>query len=372
VYRLVFWLILRRLPPETADHVSRKLLRWTMAIPGTAWGLRKLLVPSDPELQVKALGFELASPLGLAAGFDKDATSCDALALLGFGFIEAGGVTHQPQPGNPQPRLFRLIRDRALINRMGFNHQGAAAAAERLRRRDRLIPVGINIARTRSVTEGETIADYVASTELLAGAVDFAVINVSSPNTPGMRDLQATERLRPLLEAIRTTLDRVAPARLPLLVKIAPDLADDDIDAIADLCLELRVDGIVATNTTVSREGLTTDPAAVEAIGPGGLSGSPLARRSLEVLRRLRARTGNRMVLISVGGIETADDAWERICAGATLIQAFTGLVYGGPLWPRRLNRGLADRVRKAGLKSVGEAVGIDAVSGETPKVASL
>ncbi|MGH3341513.1 MAG: dihydroorotate dehydrogenase (quinone), partial [Carbonactinosporaceae bacterium] len=214
---------------------------------------------------------------------------------------------------------------------------------------------------TRTVPQSRAVDDYAASARLLAGVADYLVVNVSSPNTPGLRDLQEVQRLRPLLEAVRQAMDPAAPRRVPMLVKIAPDLADEDIDAVAELALEIGLDGIIATNTTVSRDGLTTESTHVAAIGGGGLSGAPLKRRSLEVVRRLRARTGGRLVLISAGGIETGDDAWECIRAGATLVQGYTGFVYGGPLWPRRLHAGLARRVREAGYSSLAEAVGTGA-----------
>ncbi|MEV5746196.1 quinone-dependent dihydroorotate dehydrogenase [Actinoallomurus sp. NPDC052308] len=345
MYRLVFSLILRRLPAETVHRMSFAALRLLGAVPGALPLLRRALGPRDPALRVRALGLEFPGPLGLAAGFDKDAEAYEALGAFGFGFVEIGTVTARPQPGNPKPRLFRLVRDRAIVNRMGFNNHGARAAAARLRG-PRNVIVGVNIGKTKVVPEDEAVADYVASTEALAALADYLVVNVSSPNTPGLRDLQAVEHLRPLLTAVREAADRVSDRRVPLLVKIAPDLADADVDAVADLALELGLDGIIATNTTISRDGLATDPAEVEAAGGGGLSGAPLKRRSLEVLRRLRDRAGDHLVLISVGGVETADDAWERLRAGATLVQAYTGLIYGGPLWPRTLNRALARRIR--------------------------
>jgi len=360
MYRFLYWLVLSRLPAEGTHRVSFALLRALVAVPGMRGLVARLLAPRDPALRVHAFGRELPGPLGLAAGFDKDAEGIAALLALGFGFVEAGTITAEAQPGNPRPRLFRLPRDHALVNRMGFNNHGAAAAAQRLARR---APgtVGINIGKTKRVAEADAIADFTRSAEALAPLADYLVVNVSSPNTPGLRDLQAVEKLRPLLEAVRAACDLASPLRrVPLLVKIAPDLADADIDAIADLALELRLDGIIATNTTISRVGLVTPSDRVEAIGAGGLSGAPLRARSLEVLRRLRTRVGTRMILIAVGGISTGDDAWARIRAGATLVQAYTGFVYGGPLWPRRIHHELAALVRAAGLVSVEEAIGLD------------
>jgi len=365
MYKLLFSAVFRRLPAETAHRLGFGLIRLAAAVPGVSWLLRSWLAPRDPVLRVQAFGRDLPGPLGLAAGFDKDALGPDALGILGFAFIEVGTVTAQPQPGNPRPRMFRLPRDRALINRMGFNNHGAAAAAARLRaRRTRNFVVGANIGKTKAVPESEAAGDYAASAGLLGDVADYLVINVSSPNTPGLRNLQAVTHLRPLVTAVRDALEAASARPVPLLVKIAPDLAGDDIDAIADLALELGLDGIIATNTTVTRDHLATAPADVDAAGAGGLSGAPLKHRALHVLRQLRARVGDRLVLVAAGGIETPDDAWERIQAGANLLQAYTGFVYGGPLWPRRIQQGLARRAREAGFTSIQQAVG---TSGPTP-----
>ena len=353
MYRLLYRMVLRRVPAEAAHLAAFGLIRGVARVPGAAWLLERWLGPRDPALRVRALGLEFPGPLGLAAGFDKDARGTRGLAALGFGFVEVGTVTARAQPGNPRPRMFRLTADRALVNRMGFNNEGAAAAAARLgRSRGRWSRggpvVGVNIGKTRAVPDEEAAADYAASARAVAAAADYVVVNVSSPNTPGLRDLQAADRLKPVLVAVRAALDAAVPGgrRVPLLVKIAPDLADADVDAVADLALELGLDGIIATNTTVSRAGLASPAAEVAAAGAGGLSGPPLRARALEVLARLHARAGDRLVLIAAGGIETPDDAWERLRAGATLIQAYTGFVYGGPLWPRRMHAGLARRMR--------------------------
>lgn len=349
MYRAIFDTVLKRLPPETAHTAAFRLIRTAGAVPGGAPTLRRSLGPTDPRLKVHALGLDFPGPLGLAAGFDKDGVGVIGLAALGFAFIEVGTVTAQPQPGNDKPRMFRFPDERALVNRMGFNNHGAAALAARLRSLRSCVGadmpiVGVNIGKTKVVAEEDAIADYVTSATLVADVADYVVVNVSSPNTPGLRDLQSADKLLPLLRAVRTALDQASPRkRVPLLVKIAPDLADDDIDATADLALGLDLDGIIATNTTTSRDGLR-DPAAVEKAGPGGLSGAPLKRRSLEVLRRIHARTGDSMTLIAAGGIETADDAAERLAAGATLLQAYTAFIYEGPFWPRRIHDGLAAR----------------------------
>jgi dihydroorotate dehydrogenase len=354
MYRLLYRVVLRRVPAEAAHRAGFGLIRAAARVPGATWLLRRRLGPRDPVLRVRALGLDFPGPVGLAAGFDKDARGTAGLGALGFGFVEVGTVTARAQPGNDRPRMFRLTADRALVNRMGFNNEGAAAAAARLRRRPRSPVVGVNIGKTKAVPDDEAAADYAASARAVAAVADYVVVNVSSPNTPGLRDLQATDRLRPVLVAVREALDAAAAGRrVPLLVKIAPDLADADVDAVADLALELRLDGIIATNTTISRDGLASPAAEVTAAGAGGLSGPPLRARALAVLRRLRARAGDRLVLIAAGGIETPDDAWARLQAGATLVQAYTGFIYGGPLWPRRMHAGLARRARTAGLPSI-------------------
>jgi dihydroorotate dehydrogenase len=314
-------------------------------------------VPSTP---VHALGLTFPHPLGLAAGFDKNAVGIDGLAALGFGHVEVGTVTGEAQPGNPRPRLFRLADDRAIVNRMGFNNDGAEVVARRLasravqmrrldgsdesRRADSTI-LGVNIGKTKVVPEDEAARDYEKSAGLLAPYADYLVVNVSSPNTPGLRDLQAVEKLEPLLAAVRRRADEVRPDhRVPLLVKIAPDLSDDDVLAVADLALASGLDGIIATNTTISRDGLASPRETVEAIGAGGLSGRPLTQRSEDVVRMLRTRVGPDLTLVGVGGITTVDDARRRLAAGADLLQAYTAFVYEGPLWPRRIVRGLARR----------------------------
>lgn len=303
-------------------------------------------------IAVKAMGIEFPGPLGLAAGFDKNAEGIDALAALGFSFVEVGTVTGEPQPGNPTPRLFRLPKDRAVVNRMGFNNDGAEVVAERLARRKvkgrgRDVVVGVNIGKTKAVPESDVdavIVDYEKSARLLAPYADYLVVNVSSPNTPGLRDLQSVERLRPLLEAVRRQADAVTDRHVPLLVKIAPDLSDDDVLAVSDLAVELGLDGIVATNTTISRDGLRSTAEEIDKAGNGGLSGAPLKDRALEVLRLVRGRVGDEMTVIAVGGIGNAADARERLEAGATLLQAYTAFIYEGPGWPTRVQRELAGR----------------------------
>ncbi len=294
------------------------------------------------------MGLEFPGLLGLAAGFDKDGVGIEALANLGFAFIEIGTVTGEPQTGNPRPRLARLPADRAIVNRMGFNNDGAEAVARRLAARGSAdtgrgrVPLGINIGKTKVVPEDRAVGDYEKSTGLLAPHADYLVVNVSSPNTPGLRDLQAVSRLEPLLRAVRRRADDVSDHHVPLLVKIAPDLGDEDVHAVADLAVALRLDGIVATNTTVSREGLHSSPEQVSAAGGGGLSGPPVRPRATQVVRLLRERVGPELTLIGVGGITSVEDATERLDAGADLVQAYTAFVYEGPWWPARMNAGLS------------------------------
>lgn len=333
-YRHLFDHVLTRTDPERAHHVAFRAIRAARPV------LRSRVVASYP---VQAMGLTFPNVLGLAAGFDKNAVGIDALAALGFGHVEIGTVTGEPQPGNPKPRLFRLPEDRAVVNRMGFNNDGAEVVADRLAKRGRRPgPVlGVNIGKSKVVPEDQAVGDYEKSARLLAPYADYLVVNVSSPNTPGLRNLQAVEKLEPILAAVRATADDVTTAHLPLLVKIAPDLSDDDVLAVADLALALGLDGIIATNTTISREGLATDAETVEGLGAGGLSGAPLRERALEVLRLLDGRTDDDLTLIAVGGITTPEDARARLDAGATLVQAYTAFIYEGPRWPKRLLRGL-------------------------------
>ena len=336
--------------PERIHTLVFAVLRGVTAVAPARWVLSRLLGPTDPVLASTVFGVRFPGPLGLAAGFDKDGLGLHTWGALGFGYAEVGTVTARPQPGNPPPRMFRLPADRALLNRMGFNNLGAGALAIRLTGRRPGVPIGVNIGKTKTTESAEAVADYRASARLVGPLASYLVVNVSSPNTPGLRDLQAVESLRPILSAVQRE------ASTPVLVKIAPDLSDSDVDDIADLAVELGLAGIVATNTTVSRDGLHTP--GVDELGPGGISGPPVARRAVEVLRRLYDRVGDRLVLISVGGIETADDAWERVTAGASLLQAYTGFVYGGGLWPRQIHDGLARRLHAEGFASLGDAVG--------------
>ncbi|MET7680915.1 quinone-dependent dihydroorotate dehydrogenase [Streptomyces sp. NPDC005423] len=363
MYKLFFRLVFQRMDPEKAHHLAFRWIRLAARLPVLRTFLAAALAPRYEELRTEAFGLRMHGPFGLAAGFDKNAVAIDGMSMLGFDHVEIGTVTGEPQPGNPGKRLFRLVPDRALVNRMGFNNEGSAAVAARLAAREAVFRtvVGVNIGKTKVVPEEEAVGDYVKSAERLARHADYLVVNVSSPNTPGLRDLQATETLRPLLTAVREAADRtVSGRRVPLLVKIAPDLADEDVDAVADLAVELGLDGIIATNTTIAREelGLTAAPALVKETG--GLSGAPLKARSLEVLRRLYARVGDRVTLVGVGGVEDAEDVWQRILAGATLVQGYSAFIYEGPLWGRAVHKGLAARLRTSPYATLADAVGAD------------
>ncbi|ROP50445.1 MULTISPECIES: quinone-dependent dihydroorotate dehydrogenase [unclassified Rathayibacter] len=341
MYPLLFSTVLTRLDPERAHHLAFPVIQ---ALGPVAPLVRRLTVPRA-DLSVEALGLRFRTPFGVAAGFDKDATAVLGLGALGFGHVEVGTLTARAQPGNDRPRLFRLIADRALINRMGFNNHGARAAAGRLARlrsaRGRPV-IGVNIGKSRVVDVDDAVEDYLVSARMLAPLADYLVVNVSSPNTPGLRGLQEIDKLEPLLAAVAEAADTT-----PLLVKIAPDLSDEEVVRVAELAVRLGLAGVIATNTTLSREGLRTDRAVVERAGAGGLSGAPLAARALEVLQVIRGVVPAEFCVISVGGVDTAEDVQERLDAGATLVQGYSAFVFRGPLWGRQINRGLA-RLRAA------------------------
>jgi dihydroorotate dehydrogenase len=334
-YNFIFKNVFARMDPESAHH----LVVFTVRLAG-AIGLTRLarLKPTGRGA-VQAFGLHFDAPFGLAAGFDKNAVAVKPLWDLGFSHVEIGTVTAIAQSGNDKPRLFRLIQDRALINRMGFNNEGAEVVAKRLEKLrkkhgSKLPVIGVNIGKSRVVEVEDAVADYRSSASKLAPHADYIAVNVSSPNTPGLRSLQSVEALRPILVAVQEQA-----LNKPVLVKIAPDLADEDVVAVADLAIELGLAGVIATNTTISRDGLKTPTANVEAIGAGGLSGAPLKARSLEVLNILAKRIGGRIAIISVGGVETSEEAAARLAAGATLVQGYSGFIYAGPFWARTINK---------------------------------
>lgn len=356
LYPVLFRLVFSRIDPEVAHRAVVQGLRAGHRL-GAGRLLEAVSRPGKGQ-RTEVMGLSFPSPFGLAAGFDKGAEAVLPLSSLGFGHVEVGTVTAQAQPGNPRPRLMRLTADRALVNRMGFNNDGAVAVRprldrvrrriERLRAAGRHAPVvGVNIGKTKVTPLPQATEDYLSSARTLAPAADYLVVNVSSPNTPGLRQLQDIESLRPLLSAVQHEAATAAGRHVPLLVKIAPDLADADVDAVADLVGDLGLDGVIATNTTISREGLVSSAQEVEAAGPGGLSGPVMSGRSTEVLVRLRERLPEAAVIVSVGGVRTAEDVSERLRLGADLVQGYTAFIYEGPCWVRRINRGLLRRSRR-------------------------
>lgn len=336
-YNLIFRLVFARLDPEFVHHAVVFGLRVASVLRLTKLGRLK----KHETRTVEAMGLKFDGAFGLAAGFDKNAIMIRPMGDLGFSHVEIGTVTAKPQPGNEKPRLFRLIEDRALINRMGFNNEGADAIAQRLgnlreRKISQLPIIGVNIGKSKVTPVEEAASDYAYSAKMLSPYADYLAVNVSSPNTPGLRSLQEVAALRPILKAVLAEANGK-----PVLVKIAPDLIDQDIIEVAKLATELGLAGIIATNTTISRENLKTAKSKIDGMGAGGLSGAPLKSRSLEVLKVLKAVIGEGQIIISVGGIETATEARERLAAGATLVQGYTGFIFDGPFWARKINRGI-------------------------------
>jgi len=359
VYRSLLRPILFRLPPESAHELALHSLPLFSKFVGPPF--------ESSVLNTDLFNLCFRNPVGLAAGFDKNGIALESLAALGFGFIEAGTMTFHPQPGNPKPRMFRLAADQALINRAGFNNAGAAAFARRVehRRPDNCV-LGISIGKSKIAPLEEATADYLASFDLVYKLADYVAINVSSPNTPQLRELQQSEQLTSLLVALqsrnRELQQRYArQAPVPLLVKISPDLQRPELEMIVDVIQRLQIDGIIATNTTISRDNLRTDKRTVEACGAGGLSGRPLTSRATQMIAELYQLTGGRIPLIGVGGIFTAQDAWEKICAGASLVQLYTGFIYKGPRIVRQINEGLVEILRREGFASLKAAVGSQA-----------
>jgi dihydroorotate dehydrogenase len=330
--------------PEKAHYFTFDMLKLFMGNPlgrGTASAIFKL---KSPKLQRTLFGIKFENPVGLGAGLDKDAKVFDQLGALGFGFVEIGTLTPKPQPGNDRPRLFRLLRNEALINRMGFNNEGVEAAVKRLRNKKTNIIIGGNIGKNKVTPNEEAVKDYEICFNALFDVVDYFVVNVSSPNTPNLRELQDKEPLTKLLNTLQH-LNNSKPKRKPLLLKIAPDLTDSQLDDIIEIVKTTKIDGVVATNTTISREGLNYTKAELDAFGMGGLSGKPLAKRSTEVIRYLKQKSGNAFPVIGVGGIHSAEDALEKLDAGADLIQLYTGFIYEGPTLIKKINKAILKRV---------------------------
>lgn len=336
----VFRPLLFSIAPETVHHLVFRLLSLNNRVAGFASILRTLYRYEDPRLEKKLFGITFKNPVGLAAGFDKDAKLVDILENLGFGFVEVGTLTPKGQAGNEKPRLFRLPKDHALINRMGFNNEGVVAAANRLRDRKSSVIVGGNIGKNKLTPNERAHEDYVYCFNALYDHVDYFVVNVSSPNTPGLRELQEKAPLQQLLQTVKD-LSMTKPVVKPVLLKIAPDLTQEQLDDIIEILKRTRMDGVIATNTTRARDGLVTPRYEVDRLGEGGLSGRPLTNRATEVIRYLRAGLGKEFPIIGVGGIMSEADALEKLSAGADLIQVYTGYIYEGPDLVRRINKAI-------------------------------
>jgi dihydroorotate dehydrogenase len=353
VYRSLLRPLLFRLPPETAHELALHSL--------SLFPTQLLTKSSSTTIPITRFGLTFENPVGLAAGFDKNGIALRPLASLGFGFIEAGTVTFHPQPGNPRPRLFRLAEDQALINRAGFNNDGAAAFAKRVEHNRPDCVLGVSIGKSKITPLEKATEDNLASFELVYNVADYIAVNVSSPNTPQLRELQQSEQLTTLLSALQSRgleLQQHHQKRVPLLVKLSPDLESKDLEVIVAVIENLQLDGIIATNTTISRQNLHTNPQRVQAAGDGGLSGKPLKSRSTQMVAELYELTGGRIPLIGVGGIFTAEDAWEKICAGASLVQLYTGFIYQGPNIAHDINDGLANIIAREGFATLDAAVG--------------
>jgi len=359
VYRSLLRPLLFSLPPETAHHLALSSLPLIKPINALVTRSSR----TSEALTLKRFGLTFPNPIGLAAGFDKNGVALPELAALGFGHIEAGTVTLHAQPGNPRPRLFRLPKDQALVNRAGFNNEGAEAFAARVSSKRPNCVLGVSIGKSKITPIENAIDDYIGSFEVIYDVADYVAVNVSSPNTPQLRELQQAEHLSSLLSALRDRnvllqerKQRSAP--VPLLVKLSPDLSASEVEIIVDVAQRLQIDGIIATNTTVSREGLQSTKEEVTRCGKGGLSGLPLRNRATQMIAKLHQLTRGQIPIIGVGGVFTAEDAWEKIAAGASLVQLYTGFIYEGPRVAVRINEGLLDIMKRHGVKRLEEAVG--------------
>jgi dihydroorotate dehydrogenase len=344
MYKIIIKPLFFLFQPETIHHIVFKIIKFFSAIPGVSQLIRMVYVIDDKRLEVKLLGLNFPNPVGLAAGFDKDAKLYDELGNYGFGFIEIGTLTPKAQLGNEKPRMFRLPEDEALVNRMGFNNEGVDAAVERLKKRKTKIIIGGNIGKNKITPNEEAESDYEKCFEALFDHVDYFAVNVSSPNTPNLRALQDKEPLAKLLTRIKKLNSQKSNPK-PILLKIAPDLTNEQLDDIIDIVKETKIDGVIATNTTISREGLHTQDSRLKTIGAGGLSGKPLTKRSTEVVRYLSTKSNKAFPIIAVGGIHTAEDAIEKLNAGASLVQIYTGFIYEGPGIAKRINKKLLEVV---------------------------
>ena len=358
--------ILFSLPAEPVHYLAMGTFSSSLKIPPVARVVRKLFSVSDPRLHVNVCGMQFSNPVGLAAGFDKEARWFNQLGCLGFSHVEVGTITGHGQPGNAKPRLFRLAADHALVNRMGFNNKGCDHVARRLakstgRRHPESI-LGINIGKTKIVDKRDAVHDYLRSFERLFSYADYVTVNVSSPNTPGLRELQDRDELMNLLPAISEKNAQLAEdhesKQLPIFLKISPDVNENQLDDFAYIAENTELSGVIATNTTISRDDLSTPVEEIDRVGDGGLSGRPLTSRSREIVRGLYSRIGTRIPIIGVGGIMNGHDAWQMIQAGASLIQIYTGFIYGGPAAAKQINRYLLEMLDKHGLKNISDAIG--------------
>ena len=334
------------LPAEKAHYFTVNLLKLSLKVPFSKLLFKKLFCLESPLIQRTVFGIDFPNPIGLAAGFDKNATCFNEMEYCGFGFVEIGTVTPLAQDGNDKPRLFRLKKDKAIINRMGFNNNGMVEAVENLKRKspNSKMIIGGNIGKNKITSNENAIDDYIVSFKALFDYVDYFVVNVSSPNTPDLRALQEKEPLKKILSALKT-VNESYPKKKPLLLKIAPDLSNEQLDDIIEIMLELKMDGIVATNTTIQRSGLLADDLQIEKIGAGGLSGTPLSQRSTEVIRYIHQKSKGAFPIMGVGGIHSVEDALEKLDAGATLLQIYTGFIYEGPMLNKRINKAILSRL---------------------------
>jgi dihydroorotate dehydrogenase len=340
MYKFIIRPILFLLPAERAHQVTFRLAKFLFALPGVKQLAQRLFALPEKGLEKELFGITFPNSVGLAAGFDKDAKMIDEFASLGFGFIEIGTLTPLAQPGNPKPRLFRLKKDEGIINRMGFNNEGLKPAIERLKKRNSKVIVGGNIGKNKVTPNEEAYKDYEASFEQLFDYVDYFVVNVSSPNTPNLRDLQDKEPLTKLLNGLMARNGAKQKSK-PILLKIAPDLSDAQLDDIITIVADTKIAGVIATNTTISRSGLLTEQSSIASMGAGGLSGRPLAKRATEVIRYLHTHSKAAFPIIGVGGIMTAEDALEKLEAGASLVQLYSGFIYEGPALIKKINKAI-------------------------------
>lgn len=338
IYKYILRPLFFSIDPEKIHHLVFKLIKFSQSIPGIPFLTRLMYVTKNEKLEREVFGIKFPNPVGLAAGFDKDAKLYKELSNFGFGFIEIGTITPLAQPGNDKPRMFRLPEDQALINRMGFNNEGISGAIERLKNRPKDLIIGGNIGKNKNTPNEQATSDYEKCFEALYTYVDYFVVNVSSPNTPNLRALQEKEPLKQLLQYLQN-LNKNKPKQKPILLKIAPDLTNEQLDDIVEIVLESKIAGVIASNTTISRGNLKTSASRIEEIGMGGLSGKPLTKRSTEVIAYLSKKSNKAFPIIGVGGIHSADDAIEKLNAGATLVQLYTGFIYEGPALIKAINK---------------------------------